>query len=68
MQVAFELGLSEVLNPQTMRGISVPPNEDWGFNVPELQSLFPAGTMDHSVKPVYNVVISHTAHSLNFTC
>ncbi|KAL9670999.1 hypothetical protein QQ045_008562 [Rhodiola kirilowii] len=53
VKVAIELGLCEVLNSQTIRGISVPTNGEWGFKVPELEALLPAGTVDRSVKPVY---------------
>uniref|UniRef100_A0A7N0UQ74 Phosphoglycerate mutase family protein n=1 Tax=Kalanchoe fedtschenkoi TaxID=63787 RepID=A0A7N0UQ74_KALFE len=53
VKVAIEPGLCEVLNTRTIRVKSVPTNGEWGFKTPELEALFPAGTVDGSVKPVY---------------
>uniref|UniRef100_A0A7N1A0W6 Phosphoglycerate mutase family protein n=1 Tax=Kalanchoe fedtschenkoi TaxID=63787 RepID=A0A7N1A0W6_KALFE len=54
VKVAIEPGLCEVLNSITIRVESVPTSGQWGFKIPELEALFPAGTVDRSTKPVYN--------------
>ncbi|CAM8935478.1 unnamed protein product [Rhodiola kirilowii] len=53
VKVAIEPGLCEVLNSLAIRASSAPTNGEWGFKIPELEALFPDGTVDHSVKPVY---------------
>jgi len=56
LQVHIELGLCEALCSQAMR-ISVPAkDEKWFAEISELEALFPAGTLDHSVERIYQQV------------
>ncbi|XP_057978852.1 uncharacterized protein LOC131165250 [Malania oleifera] len=51
IKVSIEYGLCEILNEIAIR---IPPkDENWGFNVSELEAMFPAGTVDHTVKRIY---------------
>ncbi|KAL5538192.1 hypothetical protein UlMin_045527 [Ulmus minor] len=52
-KVSIEYGLCEMLNSAAIRPQSAPTNGDFGFNVEELEALFPAGIVDRSVEPVY---------------
>ncbi|MCL7037460.1 hypothetical protein MKW94_021219 [Papaver nudicaule] len=51
VKVSIEFGLCEILNREAM-GLDTAPG-NWGFDVSELESLLPAGTVDNSVVPVY---------------
>ncbi|KAI4302822.1 hypothetical protein MLD38_038523 [Melastoma candidum] len=54
LKVAIEYGLSEMLNQEA---IWTPPKDGvWGFNIPELESMLPAGTVDHSVECLYKEI------------
>lgn len=64
-QVSIECGLSEMMNTQAMGGIVskvVPRVDKWFPDLPELEAIFPAGTIDHSAKPIYPEV----CFSMNF--
>ncbi|PON70224.1 Histidine phosphatase [Trema orientale] len=53
IKVSIEYGLCEMLNNEAIRPVSAPRDGDFGFNVSELEGLFPDGTVDRSVEPVY---------------
>lgn len=52
MQVSIENGLCEVLNYLAIR---CPPSNiaDWNLDRSELESILPAGTIDHTVEPIW---------------
>lgn len=55
MQVSIEYGLCEMLNRETIR---IPPKDgDWGFNISELESMLPKGTVDDKDEQVYKEVV-----------
>ncbi|KAF4402353.1 hypothetical protein CsatB_003328 [Cannabis sativa] len=54
VKVSIEYGLCEMLNNEAIRPQSAPRDGEFGFKVSELEALFPAGTVDRSVEPVYN--------------
>lgn len=56
LQVSIEFGLCEILNREAIGIDKAPDNGNWGFNVSELESLLPAGTVDNSVVRVYKEV------------
>lgn len=45
-----------MLNREAIRAASAPKDGDFGFNISELEPIFPSGTVDHSVEPVYKEV------------
>jgi broad specificity phosphatase PhoE len=53
LKVSIEYGLCEMLTREAIRPTIAPKDGDFGFNVSELEALLPAGTVDHSVKRVY---------------
>ncbi|RZC69162.1 hypothetical protein C5167_032285 [Papaver somniferum] len=53
VKVSIEFGLCEILNREAIGIDKAPDNGNWGFNVSELESLLPAGTVDNSVVRVY---------------
>ncbi|KAJ4727234.1 Phosphoglycerate mutase family protein [Melia azedarach] len=53
IKVSIEYGLCEVLNKEAIRNNVAPKDGNFGFNTSELEALLPAGTVDNSVKPVY---------------
>ncbi|CAI0385689.1 unnamed protein product [Linum tenue] len=53
IKVAIEFGLCEMLNTEAIKPECAPPSGDFAFNIPELEALLPAGTVDHTVKRVY---------------
>ncbi|ONI22358.1 hypothetical protein PRUPE_2G124000 [Prunus persica] len=54
LKVSIEYGLCEMLNKEAIRGDLAPKDgQRWGFNIPELEALFPAGTVDQTVERVY---------------
>lgn len=57
MQVSIEYGLCEMLNKEAIRGDVAPKDGNWGFNIPELEAMFPEGTVDSTVERVYKEVI-----------
>ncbi|XP_048131833.1 uncharacterized protein LOC115731515 isoform X1 [Rhodamnia argentea] len=56
IKVSIEFGLGELFNNIAIR--HPPPNPAdhgaWGFNIPTIEALIPAETLDHTVKPVFN--------------
>ncbi|PKI55055.1 hypothetical protein CRG98_024562 [Punica granatum] len=51
LKVSIEYGLCEMLNREAIR---IPPKDgEWGFNLSELESMLPEGTLDHTVERVY---------------
>ncbi|CAN0920015.1 hypothetical protein LINGRAHAP2_LOCUS31789 [Linum grandiflorum] len=53
VKVGIEFGLCEMLNLEAIKKDCAPENGDFGFNIPELEALLPAGTVDHTVQRVY---------------
>ncbi|KAF3440079.1 hypothetical protein FNV43_RR18357 [Rhamnella rubrinervis] len=53
VKVSIEYGLCEMLNTGAIRSDSAPKDGNFGFKISELESIFPAGTVDHSVEPLY---------------
>ncbi|KAL6981302.1 hypothetical protein U1Q18_022932 [Sarracenia purpurea var. burkii] len=53
IKVSIEYGLCEMLNREAIRSNVAPKDGDFGFNISELEAMFPAGTVDHSVDKVY---------------
>ncbi|KAG2555433.1 uncharacterized protein LOC120647650 [Panicum virgatum] len=56
LKVSIEYGLSEMMNTQAMGGIVgkvAPGVSKWFPDLPELEAIFPAGTIDHSAEPIY---------------
>ncbi|XP_031389542.1 uncharacterized protein LOC116202225 [Punica granatum] len=50
IKVSIEYGISEIFNGMS---IKTPPKDgEWGFNLPELELKFPAGTLDPEFEPV----------------
>lgn len=45
-----------MLNKEAIRNNVAPKDGNFGFNTSELEALLPAGTVDNSVKPVYEQV------------
>ncbi|PON70220.1 Histidine phosphatase [Trema orientale] len=56
VKVSIEYGICEMLNNEAIQPVSVPRDGDFGFKVSELEGLFPDGTVDRSVEPVYKEV------------
>ncbi|WCJ22972.1 Phosphoglycerate mutase family protein [Euphorbia peplus] len=52
IKVAIEYGLCEMMNTQAIRHDFAPKDGDFRFDIREVEALLPAGTVDHSVKPV----------------
>lgn len=57
VKVSIEYGLCEMLNRHAIRSESAPKDGNFGFKISELEPMFPAGTVDHSVEPFYKEVI-----------
>ncbi|KAJ9171205.1 hypothetical protein P3X46_014600 [Hevea brasiliensis] len=53
VKVSIEYGLCEMLNAQAIRHDVAPKDGDFGFIISELEALLPAGTVDHTAKPVH---------------
>ncbi|THG08091.1 hypothetical protein TEA_015331 [Camellia sinensis var. sinensis] len=53
LKVSIEYGLCEMLNREAIRPNVAPKDGDFGFHTSELEAKLPAGTIDHSVEPVY---------------
>lgn len=53
IKVSIEFGLCEMLNNIAIRPKVAPNNWELGFNVAELEALFPFGSVDYSAEPVY---------------
>ncbi|OVA04670.1 Histidine phosphatase superfamily [Macleaya cordata] len=53
VKASIEYGLCELLNREAIGPKMAPKNGNWGFNVSELESMLPAGTVDKSVDRVY---------------
>ncbi|KAJ3678698.1 hypothetical protein LUZ60_002501 [Juncus effusus] len=53
IKVAIEYGLSEMLNNQVIHPSVIPKDGNWFPEKSELESIFPEGTIDHSVIPIY---------------
>ncbi|XP_062208243.1 uncharacterized protein LOC133909710 [Phragmites australis] len=59
LKVSIECGLSEMMNTQAMGPIVskvAPSVKKWFPDLPELEAVFPAGTIDHSAEPIYQEV------------
>lgn len=54
IKVSIEYGLCEMLNRKAIRADVAPKDGIFSFSFEELEALFPAGTVDHSVEPVYH--------------
>ncbi|GAB2224306.1 hypothetical protein Droror1_Dr00005059 [Drosera rotundifolia] len=53
VKVAIEYGLCEMLNNDAIRSNVAPKDGRFDFNIPELEAMLPAGTVDRSVTRVY---------------
>ncbi|KAH9301454.1 hypothetical protein KI387_013037, partial [Taxus chinensis] len=53
VKVAIELGLCEVMNYIAIRNPPPSPDVNWTLDHSELEAIFPAGTVDHSVEPIW---------------
>ncbi|KAK3195145.1 hypothetical protein Dsin_026455 [Dipteronia sinensis] len=53
VKVSVEYGLCEMMNRHAIKLEIAPKDGDFGFNIAEAEALLPAGTVDHSVKRVY---------------
>lgn len=56
LKVSIEYGLSEMMNAQAMGSLVslvAPSVEKWFPDLPELEAVLPAGTIDHSAEPLY---------------
>lgn len=53
VKVSIELGLCEILNKEAIRTELAPKNGSWGFDIPEIEAKFPAGTVDSTVGLLY---------------
>jgi len=66
-QMSIEYGLSEMMNTQAMGGIVgkvAPGVSKWFPDLPELEAIFPAGTIDHSAEPIYPGVTDFVVGSI----
>ena len=65
--MSIEYGLSEMMNTQAMGGIVgkvAPGVSKWFPDLPELEAIFPAGTIDHSAEPIYPGVTDFVVGSI----
>ncbi|KAL1818677.1 hypothetical protein ACET3Z_013546 [Daucus carota] len=53
LKVSIEYGLCEMLNTTAIRPPMAPEDRNFTFNILECEAIFPGGTVDHTVKPVY---------------
>ncbi|XP_010544584.1 PREDICTED: uncharacterized protein LOC104817198 [Tarenaya hassleriana] len=53
LKVAIELGLCEMLNTVAIRRELAPKDGIFGFNVSDLEAMFPDGMVDHNVDRIY---------------
>ncbi|OAY77235.1 hypothetical protein ACMD2_24299 [Ananas comosus] len=53
LKVSIEYGLCEMLNTRAMGPNTAPVDGKWFPEISELEAVLPAGTIDHSVGPVY---------------
>ncbi|XP_065859214.1 uncharacterized protein [Euphorbia lathyris] len=53
IKVSIEYGLCEMMNTQAIRHDFAPKDGNFGFDISELEAILPAGTVDRTVKPVY---------------
>ncbi|GKV04075.1 hypothetical protein SLEP1_g16286 [Rubroshorea leprosula] len=53
LKVSIEYGLCEMLSREAIAPNLAPADGNFRFNVPELEAMLPAGTVDHTVEPVY---------------
>ncbi|KAF6146165.1 hypothetical protein GIB67_015603 [Kingdonia uniflora] len=53
IKVSIEYGICEILSKEAIRPDLAPKNGEWGFNILQLETMLPAGTVDHSVERVY---------------
>ncbi|KAJ3671437.1 hypothetical protein LUZ60_007516 [Juncus effusus] len=55
-KVAIEYGLYEMPNNQVIKPSVIPKDGNWFPEKSELESIFPEGTIDHSVIPIYEEI------------
>ncbi|GAV72136.1 His_Phos_1 domain-containing protein [Cephalotus follicularis] len=53
LKVSIEYGLCEMLSRDAISLDYAPKDGDFNFNFSEIEAMLPAGTVDHTVKPVY---------------
>ncbi|KAJ4834794.1 hypothetical protein Tsubulata_030069 [Turnera subulata] len=53
VKVSIEYGLCEMLNTEAIRQQSAPKDGNFDFNISELESMLPNGTVDSTVERVY---------------
>ncbi|KAL3738925.1 hypothetical protein ACJRO7_020327 [Eucalyptus globulus] len=56
VKVSIEYGLGELFNDVAIKYPHPNPvdHADWGFNIPEIETLIPSNILDRTVKPVFN--------------
>lgn len=55
-QASIEFGLCEMMSREAIRLELVPKDGNWGFDVSQLEAMFPPGTVDPTVERVYQEV------------
>ncbi|KAK9274059.1 hypothetical protein L1049_018873 [Liquidambar formosana] len=53
IKVSIECGLCEMLNREAIRPQAIPKDGIWEINISEVEAMLPAGTVDHTVEPLY---------------
>uniref|UniRef100_A0A0D3DUL7 Uncharacterized protein n=1 Tax=Brassica oleracea var. oleracea TaxID=109376 RepID=A0A0D3DUL7_BRAOL len=53
VKVAIEYGLCEMMNSMAIWPEVSPKDENFDFNISDLEAMFPEGMVDHNVDPIY---------------
>ncbi|ESW06501.1 hypothetical protein PHAVU_010G053300 [Phaseolus vulgaris] len=53
IKVSVEYGLCEMMSRAAIRLDVIPKDGNWGFDIPKLEAMLPAGTVDKNVERVY---------------
>ncbi|CAJ1948145.1 unnamed protein product [Sphenostylis stenocarpa] len=56
IKVSVEHGLCEMMSRAAIRLEAVPKDGNWGFDIPEIEAMLPAGTVDKNVERVYKTL------------
>ncbi|XP_038882205.1 uncharacterized protein LOC120073424 [Benincasa hispida] len=57
LKVSIEYGLCEMLTSEAIRPKVAPKDENWGFDIPQLEAILPSGTVDHSTERVHKEML-----------
>ncbi|KAF9595795.1 hypothetical protein IFM89_004197 [Coptis chinensis] len=63
VKVCFELGLSEIFNSRNLGTAAL--RKVISFDLPKLEAMFPAGTVDHTAEPVNQIISARVESSLD---